>query len=161
MLEQRALFLLEILFSDVLIFLFLKGGDTCLFFCRKTILVLYIFYFQKDLQTIMAAGLYYIQAPLQWVMLSSSPTETFSTLMASSSTSLSSSSQPVTIQTTNNDMIEKGGTPILKPYSETGKIFFYILWKLVMPPIFEKVDGAYCFWSVHACVRVSHFLYLL
>ena len=36
-------------------------------------------------------------------------------------------------------------------------------------PNFEKVDGAYCFWSVHAwvgaCVRGwvrgSHFLYLL
>ena len=28
-------------------------------------------------------------------------------------------------------------------------------------PNFEKVDGAYCFWSVGACVRGSHFLYLL
>ena len=32
-------------------------------------------------------------------------------------------------------------------------------------PNFEKVDGAYCFWSVHAlvrgCVGGSHFLYLL
>ena len=32
-------------------------------------------------------------------------------------------------------------------------------------PNFEKVDGAYCFWSVRACVRgcvrASHFLYLL
>ena len=32
-------------------------------------------------------------------------------------------------------------------------------------PNFEKVDGAYCFWSVRGCVRawvgVSHFLYLL
>ena len=26
---------------------------------------------------------------------------------------------------------------------------------------FEKVDGAYCFWSVGACVRGSHFLHLL
>ena len=28
-------------------------------------------------------------------------------------------------------------------------------------PNFEKVDGAYCFWSVRAWVRASHFLYLL
>ena len=28
-------------------------------------------------------------------------------------------------------------------------------------PNFEKVDGAYCFWSVRAWVRGSHFLYLL
>ena len=32
-------------------------------------------------------------------------------------------------------------------------------------PNFEKVDGAYCFWSVRAwvgaCVGASHFLYLL
>ena len=86
----------------------------------------------------MAAGLYNIQAPLQWVILSSPPTATFSTLMASSSPSLSSSSQPVTIQTTNNDMIEKGGTPILKPDSKTGKIFFHILWKLVYMASFRN-----------------------
>ena len=36
-------FLLVILFSDVLIFLFLKGGDICFFFCRKTILVMVAF----------------------------------------------------------------------------------------------------------------------
>ena len=28
-------------------------------------------------------------------------------------------------------------------------------------PNFEKVDGAYCFWSVPARVLASHFLYLL
>ena len=28
-------------------------------------------------------------------------------------------------------------------------------------PNFEKVDGAYCFWSVRGWVGVSHFLYLL
>ena len=28
-------------------------------------------------------------------------------------------------------------------------------------PNFEKVNGAYCFWSVRGCVRGSHFLYLL
>ena len=35
----------------------------------------------------------------------------------------------------------------------------------VYAPNFEKVDGAYCFWSVRAwawaCLGASHFLYLL
>ena len=37
--------------------------------------------------------------------------------------------------------------------------------KGIYAPNFEKVDGAYCFWSVRALVgawvRGSHFLYLL
>ena len=32
---------------------------------------------------------------------------------------------------------------------------------LCYAPNFEKVDGAYCFWSEGACVGESHFLYLL
>ena len=110
----------------------------CILQGRVYIMFLYIFYFQKDIQTIMATELNKIRATLQRAILSSSPTKTFSTLMASSSPSLASSSQPVTIQTTNNDIIEKGGTPILKPDSETGKIFFHILWKLVYMASFRN-----------------------